>query len=386
MVLYMSSDVLVNSAIASGSSDCDIKIVQSPSSQEIYLTATVSIGTSPSSSDRLTKFFNQIADILRSMQTTIVGERLFTSRDHLTNVLAARAMAYRELADGVLPSLLVPRDNHDVLALQIHALKGIAPTLLHHDNIPVARTFSYGGYHYLTASGLLANQLSDGPAQTRSIFANIYNLLHQAGGSLFDIARTWIWMENILSWYPQLNQVRNAFFTQQGLLSKPGQMPASTGIGVSPACGQINLDLFATWGKDDAVLRYHKAGKQRSAYEYGSAFARAAQVKTPGGNTIFCSGTAAIDPAGNTCFLDDIPGQVAMTIENVLAVLHDTHCESSDVVQAMAYCKTPEVADHFINHHAQQLSWPCLIMHGDVCRDNLLFEIEVTALSGAQRI
>ena len=68
-----------------------------------------------------------------------------------------------------------------------------------------------------------------------------------------------------------------------------------------------------------------------------------------------------------------------MTVDNVHAVLRDMHCGSADVVQAMAYCATPEVQQHFLALYADKLPWPCLTMLGDVCRDDLLFEIEVTA-------
>jgi enamine deaminase RidA (YjgF/YER057c/UK114 family) len=140
------------------------------------------------------------------------------------------------------------------------------------------------------------------------------------------------------------------------------------------------MDLFAAWGQSDVVRRFHATGNQRSANEYGSAFARAAVVHTPAGDTVYCSGTAAIDTAGQTCHIGDIPGQVQMTVANVDAVLRDMSCTGDDVVQAMAYCATPAVERHFVERFADQRPWPCLILEGDVCRNDLLFEIEVTAL------
>ena len=75
-----------------------------------------------------------------------------------------------------------------------------------------------------------------------------------------------------------------------------GLMPASTGIGVSPVLGRIAMDVFAAWGGQDAVAQFQAAGNQRSACEYGSAFARAARVRTPGGVSVFCSGTPPSPP------------------------------------------------------------------------------------------
>jgi enamine deaminase RidA (YjgF/YER057c/UK114 family) len=212
------------------------------------------------------------------------------------------------------------------------------------------------------------------------------SLLAQAGGTLADIARTWIWMDDILSWYDRMNQERTRLFTERGLLGAAGGMPASTGIGVSPSAGRVAMDFFAARGGEAAVERFHAAGNQQSAYSYGSAFARASRARTPGGVTVFCSGTAAIDADGRTCYAGDIAGQVRMTVENVMAVLADMGCSCNDVVQAMAYCTTPEVRDRFLSDWSGRLPWPCLTMIGDVCRTDLLFEIEVTACPAARKV
>lgn len=45
----------------------------------------------------------------------------------------------------------------------------------------------------------------------------------------------------------------------------------------------------------------------------------------------------------------------------------------------MAYCATPAVAEHFAAEYRDALGWPVLAILVDVCRSDLLFEIEVTA-------
>jgi len=45
----------------------------------------------------------------------------------------------------------------------------------------------------------------------------------------------------------------------------------------------------------------------------------------------------------------------------------------------MAYCKTPEVEKIF-NELKTALDWPWVTMICDVCRDDLLFEIEAAAI------
>jgi len=75
-----------------------------------------------------------------------------------------------------------------------------------------------------------------------------------------------------------------------------------------------------------------------------------------------------------------------MTIENVIAVLRQLAVDGDDVVQAMAYCTNSEVQKLFRQRWAAQLPWPWLVMRADVCRKDLLFEVEATACSGAKRM
>ncbi len=404
---------------------CQVRTVQSTNATEFYLTATPGDASPQHQTEEL---YGQIAAVLREHDAAIVQERLFASSDALTTALACRAKAYGDLDDGVQPTLLrTTSQDRPIAGVQVHAVRGSSePKVIHSAGQPLARRFECDGYRYLIGSGLRAPQLEDGPAQARAAFELAEDLLTQAGAILADVARTWIWMDDILGWYPQLNEVRNRFFRERGLMGSSGsaesvpslgtpgegrsdgsianhksrisnsqaphpsplpeyraretsRMPASTGIGVSPAGARMALDLVAVWGQPDSVARFHSAGNQRSAYEYGSAFARAARAKTPGGTTLYCSGTAAIDARGNTCFPADAEGQVRMTVENVLAVLRDLGCGSEDVVQAMAYCATPQARECFLNTYAKALGWPCLTLIGDVCRHDLLFEIEVTA-------
>ena len=113
--------------------------------------------------------------------------------------------------------------------------------------------------------------------------------------------------------------------------------------------------------------------------EYGSAFSRAARAITPAGETVFVSGTASIDADGETTNIGDAQGQINTTIENVRAVLKDMHAADEDVVQAVAYCKTTEVENIF-NALKSTLPWPWVTVICDICRPDLLFEVEATAM------
>ena len=77
--------------------------------------------------------------------------------------------------------------------------------------------------------------------------------------------------------------------------------------------------------------------------------------------------------------LGDIRRQIEDTIKNVCAIFDQQNCPYENVVQVMAYCKTREVKDIFKTIRPT-LPWPWVTLICDVCRDDLLFEIEASAV------
>jgi len=206
--------------------------------------------------------------------------------------------------------------------------------------------------------------------------------LKQFGSNFLSVPRTWMWLKDILSWYDDFNHVRTKFFTERRLIGAGTRqsMPASTGIGLGPADGsECAMDLIAVLEPTDCTQYLQAAGKQQCALEYGSAFSRAARSIMPAGQTVFVSGTASIDADGATTHIGDASGQISTTIGNVRAVLADMNCKDEDVVQMVAYCKTTEVEKIF-NASKGALDWPWLTAICDICRPDLLFEIEATAM------
>jgi enamine deaminase RidA (YjgF/YER057c/UK114 family) len=365
--------------------DLDVRGVQSPQALELYLTAP-----SLDSDQQASALFDAVRAELRRHGAWIALERIFAPPALQPRIRAARDAALSDLADGVEPTCLAVADAQGrIPGLQIYAIAGVdRPRTFSAAGSLRARLFAQDDMRWLTACGLSAPARPDGPSQARGAFEEAENLLRHVGADLRSVARTWIFIDRILDWYGPFNEARSTFFRQRGLLGPraDGRLPASTGIGVSPASGaRIAIDVFAAIGPDGSVQRFHAAGKQRSAFEYGSAFARGATARTPAGTTVFVSGTAAIDMTGATCHINDIDGQIQMTLENTVAVLGQLQSCSRDVVQAMAYCATPAVEAAFRGCWQGTLPWPWVIMQGDVCRSDLLFEVEATACPGSRR-
>lgn len=336
--------------------------------------------------------FEAVADVLRRQNARILQERVFATESALDAILPARAAAYGDLDDGGPPVLLdVPEGPRGALAgVQIHAVRAAQPPkVLRCGKNACGRTVRAGGYNYVALSGITAPDAGAAPAQARAMFEKAEAALHRVGGDMFSVARTWLWLGDILSWYGEFNRVRSGFFTEKGLLDgDPGhsRLPASTGIGVRPAgAARCALDVIAVIGVEASIEYFRAAGKQQCAYNYGSAFSRAARASTPAGKTVYVSGTAAIDEAGKTQHTDDAHGQIKMTVDNVRAAFQSLGCTDADVVHALAYSKTPEVEKVFLEGWAG-LGWPCISLISDVCRDDLLFEVEATACPGARSL
>ncbi|MBN4060943.1 hypothetical protein JYU15_00755 [bacterium AH-315-I18] len=326
---------------------------------------------------------------LHVMGYRIFCERVFATPSAMARVLNARRDALGQLSDEVEPTCIIIEAGElgEFAGVQIHAVKAPMPPMVIRkpdDNVtPVGRQINIRGDKWLMLNGLFADE-ADSPAdQTLTVFNHATQLLKQSGGTFDSVARTWLWLKEICNWYDDLNRVRNNRFIEHGLIApqtkQSCRLPASTGIGLYGINGAaITMDIIALPGREDQIQYIEAGGDQHSAYEYGSAFSRAAIAPMPGGNTVFISGTAAIDHHGITENIGQIPAQVDKTITHVQSLLHDLNSDDQQVCFALVYCKTVEVQQYFLQQY-KNLPWPMITMIGDVCRPDLLFEVEVTA-------
>jgi enamine deaminase RidA (YjgF/YER057c/UK114 family) len=294
-----------------------------------------------------------------------------------------RAGIYGNFDDGVEPVwLVVPEGiNGPIAGIQVYAVGGgERPEVLGYQNTPCGRIVRANGRQCLTLSGLGEPAAGGRVEQSKRMFEKMEAVLHQAGIDMFSVARTWMWLKDILAWYDDFNRVRNDFFIDHGLITNgiSHKMPASTGIGVAAANVACAMELVAVIDPPGSIEYLEVGGNQSSAYDYGSAFSRATKAVTPAGKTVYVSGTASIGADGKTTNIGDSRAQITATIDNVRAVFEEMNCQDSDIVQTIAYCKTAEIEKLFHDEYAN-LSWPWMTVVSDVCRHDLLFEIEAIA-------
>ena len=217
--------------------------------------------------------------------------------------------------------------------------------------------------------------------QARDAFERAGAALALAGMSFTHVVRTWVFVEDILGWYGDLNRARTAFYRQHGVFD--GVVPASTGVGASnPAGAALLLNLIALDPKT-ADVRVERVASplQCSAEDYGSSFSRALEIREPGLRRLLVSGTASIAPDGTTCHVGDLPGQIERTLDVVEAILDSRGMTWDQVTRATAYFRdgadAPALDHHLQRRGAEGLPW--VVTECTICRDDLLFEIEVDA-------
>ncbi|MHC4708700.1 MAG: RidA family protein, partial [Planctomycetota bacterium] len=221
--------------------------------------------------------------------------------------------------------------------------------------------------------------------QARETFEKMEQALGHAQMDFSHVVRTWLYINRILAWYDDFNSVRNGFFAERRVLERT--MPASTGIGAGNCAGAaVVAEAFAIKPKRDTVrIQEVTSPLQCPAPDYKSSFSRAVEVAFSDHRRLYVSGTASIQRDGTTAHIGDTAKQIALTMEVVEAILDSRRMSFSDVSRAIAYFKDIDDAPLFDTYCQKEgLSLlPIAVAHGDICRDELLFEIELDAVANS---
>lgn len=219
-------------------------------------------------------------------------------------------------------------------------------------------------------------------AQTRAVLDILDEALRGHGFGFTDTVRTWFYLDRLLEWYHGFNAVRTAFFNEKGVFG--GLLPASTGIGAgNPAGAALSCDLLALQPKHGGVrVQSVPSPLQCPAPDYKSSFSRAVEMEFPTHRTLLVSGTASIAPDGRTVHIGDHARQIELTLDVVDAILRSRGMDWNDISRGIAYFT--DMADRALYAQICQArgipAFPLAMAHADICRDNLLFEIEVDAV------
>jgi len=359
--------------VASG---LNITTVSRDQVQEHFITITPEKGETPDSQ------FHRAAQAVRQVDGQIVSvETLgFSSADR--NALGVLT----KMADGgSVPLAWVENSRTDNLCgVHVWAVSGTQVQPLTINGRRAGSLFDDGTVQYCRLAGLLPLDVRVGrPEQAAAVFAQMDTLLHSVGMTFNDVLRTWFYNDNILGWYKDFNGVRNKFFTEHKVFE--GLLPASTGIGGRNLAGAALLAgvLAIRTDSQDVTAFEVPSPMQSPAPSYGSSFSRAVELEQPDLRRMYISGTASIDEHGKSVFLNDSAAQIRQTMDVVGAILRSREMDWGDVTRSLVYFKRAKDAPLFRRYCDESgiPPFPAVIAENDVCRDELLFEIEVDAMA-----
>ena len=334
-----------------------------------------------------------IAALLRERGSVPVQERVFADLAAWPALARGRARAVGAAEEWAAPPTAVegaPVGWSGVAGIHVIAARGASRTVAEGDRV-FGHVVDTAGARVLGLSDVgrrAGSRLSPGPAEdAAAAFAAAEDLLAREGFSFRDVTRTWFYLRDILDWYGPFNAVRNDAFRRLGLTGPggSGRIPASTGIeGRNHRGGWCALDLLAIRPRNGGrldVKRLHSR-KQNEATEYGSAFARAVEVRLGDARYVFVSGTASIDDHGRTVHVGDFESQTRHTLAAVEALLDAAGGSLADVAQATAFLANPSDSRSFERMLAKTAleGSPLVTTVADVCRPDLLFELDATAV------
>ena len=240
------------------------------------------------------------------------------------------------------------------------------------------------------------------------VFGMMEAILESEGMTFSNIFRQWNYIEGITrvedhdspatQHYQIFNNVRSSFYSKAKFNNG---YPAATGIGTN--AGGVIVSFYATSQTGSDVISLENP-LQKAAFDYSKEvligddeyegfckctpkFARAKLISNTSSVQVYISGTASIREE-KTIAEDDVAEQTRVTIDNVEKLISG---ETLSAVQGKlsgqmqldfyrAYIKNP--SDYQLVKGSCERRWPGIpgiFVISDVCRDNLLVEIEALA-------
>ena len=153
------------------------------------------------------------------------------------------------------------------------------------DGRVVGSVFEDGAFRHCRLGGLAPKQNALPRAgQTKQTLDHLGEALARGGFNFANVVRTWFFLDDMLAWYDEFNQVRTQFYS--GIKFRTGSLPASTGIGGRNPAGTALV--AGAWAVEPLSAAAHAeevaSPLQCPAPAYGSSFSRAMEISSPAGS------------------------------------------------------------------------------------------------------
>ena len=324
----------------------------------------------------------RLAAALEEREAQILKMAVFGALDACEDGLRALRESLGEIAWPLTWVEGLSCQDTPIAGVQVLALSGGAVKRVSLEGRVVGSVFEDGEVRHCLLGGVGPRETTlRRPDQAVQALEGLERALFDAGFTLGDLARTWFFNEDILAWYGAFNRVRTAHYA--GAMFRTGSLPASTGVaGRNPAGAALTIDAWAVRPLNSSARVVEVASPlQCPAPAYGSSFSRAMEISSGGRRRLLVSGTASIALNGRTVWPGDVRRQIERTMEVVAEILSSRGLDFGHATRAVAYFKHPGDTDVFEawrkGHGLEAL--PVVAVQGDICREDLLFEIELDA-------
>lgn len=320
-----------------------------------------------------------LRETAKDLDAAILSQFVFAGNQHYSEFMA-------EAGNAGWPVVWLQGDacqDGGMYSMQAIAISGIRPTPVRLNNRDIGFIYEDEHARYCRLRGIIPQDIrASREEQTRSAFETMRTALRANRFEFTDTVRTWIYLARLLDWYDEFNAVRTQYFKETGIFDH--LVPASTGIGAgNPFGAAITMDVLAVQPKSGQLkVQEIISPLQNPALDYRSSFSRAVELAYPAHRSVLISGTASIDPAGKTVHQDDPEKQIRLTMEVVKAILESRGMGWGDLFRGIAYFKDMDYLPIYrrITEELGIPPFPLAVSHADVCRHDLLFEIEVDAV------
>jgi enamine deaminase RidA (YjgF/YER057c/UK114 family) len=303
--------------------------------------------------------------------------------------------------------VLQPPADGAALAVEAWAINGAGVRLKRHSSHLLS--VSYDDMRWIYCGGIRAGP---GPVygQTNQGLRRMQSILLQAGSGFEHVVRTWFYLGGItesesgITRYEGLNRGRADFYQLihfgRSLPVRNGTQsvyPASTGIGTHGSELVTSCVALETERKDISLVPLENP-QQTSAYAYDARysrqsprFSRGMALVTDNYVTTWISGTASIVNSESR-YIGDIQAQTEQTIQNIERLISPENftrhgirragATLNDLTKIRVYLKRPQ--DFALCRSVCEKrfgSVPSIYVVADICRPELLVEIEGVAFS-----
>lgn len=345
-----------------------------------------SLTLKPHPDENLPGLFQRLADTLKAADAAALKLMIYGPVDVAASANDAMRAVFGSVKWPVTWVEGVACDRSPIAGIQVFAFHGSNVGRLTFGGRVVGSVFEDDGTRFCLLGGLVPDQTTGSRTdQTKRALDQMQEVLAQGGFDLGDVVRTWFFLDDLLAWYDTFNDVRTGAYSRTRF--RAGFLPASTGVaGRNPAGAALTVGALAMQPLNSASrVQEVFSPLQCPAPTYGSSFSRAIEIESAGGRRLFVSGTASIAPDGRTLHAGSVRAQIGLSMRVVAAILKSRRMSFADVTRATAYFKstadTPAFVEWCDQHELRKL--PVISTSCEICRPDLLFEVELDAHSPA---